>query len=612
MKKQTKAEQYVDTGKTLYDQGKFEEACAEYEKATQIQPRYALAYYQWGKALDSLERYDEAIEKYRKATEIDPVYADAFCNWGLALYSLERYDEAIEKYRKATEIDPVYADAFCNWGLALYSLKRCDEAIEKYRKTTEIKPDHADAFYNWGLALDCLKCYSEAIEKYTKATENNPTDPYPHHNIADLLFRSGMYKEGRRAWEKTIGVYRQAQEKKTESSSTAAFYQYYGDVLFSVFGQLDEAERIYKKGLSIDPSHTGVLGSLCGLYLERAGENPEQRSAYYMKALESQQKAVALLTKQPEKRTDQNTLLLLGKLFLTMESYENAKEYLLQALQKEKESAELYTNLGVLYSRIEDFNEALRYFKAALERDPDDLNVCGNLAEVYLKLNLKDKAEVEYKRILRRAQDNIESYIGLGEVYLAMGGDDEDMYDKAIGCFNKALEIADSERRSKNLRRKERAAVLYSRAYARVTFYEKAPIAVKDEKELREAMKDFAECYRLDPDNHKSERASEKLAKRLDRVSPRWFADKVAPWVVAGLSFVSFVFTQIRFFSVHATPQKPIQDVGSYALLTFGSLIFVVAGLYLPQILKLKVAGIELEKKPVEQITTSVSLGITR
>jgi hypothetical protein len=57
---------------------------------------------------------------------------------------------------------------------------------------------------------------------------------------------------------------------------------------------------------------------------------------------------------------------------------------------------------------------------------------------------------------------------------------------------------------------------------------------------------------------------------------------------------------------------KIIESVGSYALLTFGSLIFMVAGLYLPQILKLKVGGIELEKKPVEQITTSVSLGITR
>ncbi len=321
---------------------------------------------------------------------------------------------------------------------------------------------------------------------------------------------------------------------------------------------------------------------------------------------------MGLLTEQLKKKGDPNISLRLGNLFLTIESYETAKEHLLEALQKEKESAELYSSLGVLYSRMEDFREAQRYFKAALERDPHDPNVCRNLAEVFLKLNLKDRAEVEYKRILRRVPDHIESHIGLGEVYLAMGGDDEDMYDKAIGCFTKALEIADSERRSKHLKKKERAAVLYSRAYARVTLYEKAPASIKDEKELREAMKDFAECYGIDPDNHKAERAKEKLARRLSRVSARWFADKVAPWVIAGLSLVAFVFTQIRFFSCVATTEKPIQDVGSYALLTFGSLVFMVAGLYLPQILKLKVGGIELEKKPVEQIATSASLGITK
>jgi hypothetical protein len=52
--------------------------------------------------------------------------------------------------------------------------------------------------------------------------------------------------------------------------------------------------------------------------------------------------------------------------------------------------------------------------------------------------------------------------------------------------------------------------------------------------------------------------------------------------------------------------------MGTYALLTFGSLIFMVAGLYLPQILKLKVAGIELEKSSVNQITISGTLGISK
>jgi hypothetical protein len=49
-----------------------------------------------------------------------------------------------------------------------------------------------------------------------------------------------------------------------------------------------------------------------------------------------------------------------------------------------------------------------------------------------------------------------------------------------------------------------------------------------------------------------------------------------------------------------------------YSLLTFGSLLFMVAGLYLPQLLKLKVGGIELEKSSLDQSTPAGPIGIRR
>jgi len=53
-------------------------------------------------------------------------------------------------------------------------------------------------------------------------------------------------------------------------------------------------------------------------------------------------------------------------------------------------------------------------------------------------------------------------------------------------------------------------------------------------------------------------------------------------------------------------------SVEYYILLTFGYLLFMVVGLYLPQILKLKVGSIELEKSTVDQIRTSGTLGISK
>ncbi len=208
---------------------------------------------------------------------MDPGDSRIVMGWGLALSNLKRYEEAIEKYRKATEIDPKNADAFFFWGLTLYSLKRFEDTLDKFQKVTEIDPKYAGAFFNWGLALDNLRRYDEAVEMYEKAGQIDPDDPYSFHSIAALLFKFGRYKEGWKAWEKAVKVYRRAREKKTELSSTADFWGNYGDVLFSVFGQLDEAERTYKEGLSIDPHHTGALASLCELYLERAADDSEQK-----------------------------------------------------------------------------------------------------------------------------------------------------------------------------------------------------------------------------------------------------------------------------------------------------------------------------------------------
>ncbi len=54
---------------------------------------------------------------------------------------------------------------------------------------------------------------------------------------------------------------------------------------------------------------------------------------------------------------------------------------------------------------------------------------------------------------------------------------------------------------------------------------------------------------------------------------------------------------------------KQIEE-GFYALISFGSLLFIIAGLVLKQLSKLKVGTIELEKATLETASASVSLNI--
>jgi len=68
-----------------------------------------------------------------------------------------------------------------------------------------------------------------------------------------------------------------------------------------------------------------------------------------------------------------------------------------------------------------------------------------------------------------------------------------------------------------------------------------------------------------------------------------------------------FLLTQISFL-VTGKLSDPRYDVP----VTFGSIILMIAGFYLPRLLKLKVAGIELEKSSVDQVTSSGSIEISK
>jgi hypothetical protein len=204
---------------------------------------------------------------------------------------------------------------------------------------------------------------------------------------------------------------------------------------------------------------------------------------------------------------------------------------------------------------------------------------------------------------------HVESHIGLGEVYTAMGdAGDGDRYDEAISCFDRGIMQGKSPYGSKRLKKKDLSSALYSRGYTKVKLYE-ASKRPNDEKLLHNALSDFRESYKNDSNNHRAERAIDKLEKRLYHFSRRSRLERIGPWLLTILSLIVFSLSQANFFL--GIPGKQI-DTGYYVLLTFGSLMFILAGLTLAQLLKLKVAGIELEKSAVDQITTSGGLGISK
>ncbi|MFN3466494.1 MAG: tetratricopeptide repeat protein, partial [Candidatus Brocadiales bacterium] len=80
----------------------------------------------------------EALSFFEKALELDPKYAPVWNNKGLALNNLGRYKEAIEKYQEALRLDrnsPVY---HINLAVLLSVTNRHDEAEREFREALRL------------------------------------------------------------------------------------------------------------------------------------------------------------------------------------------------------------------------------------------------------------------------------------------------------------------------------------------------------------------------------------------------------------------------------------------------------------------------------------------
>jgi tetratricopeptide (TPR) repeat protein len=297
-----------------------------------------------------------------------------------------------------------------------------------------------------------------------------------------------------------------------------------------------------------------------------------------------------------------------GNLYLNMTEYDKAAVQYQKAVDLDNESGEPLNQLGVLSSRKEDFAKAIQYFEQALQRDSDNLKIKSNLAEAYLKGGKLDKAESQYKAILSITAKHVESEIGLGQVYTAMAESchDSDYYEEAIHHFERAIAMAenDSSAISKKMTSRELAALYYASGYARVKLHN-ASKTIKGDRLLWDARRDFKQSVKHDKENHKAERAVKKITEKSPLFSPERFLEKVGPMTIVAMSAFVFGLVQVSFL------RKGIfHNLAFYVPVTFGSIALMVVGFYLPQLLKLKVAGIELEKSSVDQITSSGTLEI--
>src|SRR5206468_2647032 len=77
----------LDAARLAYQNGSFEEAAANFERALKIDPENPLTYNALGSARFRMRQWSLAVAQFSRAIELKPDYAAAFFNRGVAYFN---------------------------------------------------------------------------------------------------------------------------------------------------------------------------------------------------------------------------------------------------------------------------------------------------------------------------------------------------------------------------------------------------------------------------------------------------------------------------------------------------------------------------------------------
>ena len=159
------SQEQLNTLLKYYQAGRYADAEKLSLSITQEFPEHPFAWKVLSAALKKMGKINESLVASQKAVQLNPQDAEAYYNLGNTFKDLSRFDEAEVHYKKAIETKPNYAEAHYNLSNMLKEQGRLEEAEASCRKVITLKPDNAEGHYNLGIILLLSKSSFETFLK---------------------------------------------------------------------------------------------------------------------------------------------------------------------------------------------------------------------------------------------------------------------------------------------------------------------------------------------------------------------------------------------------------------------------------------------------------------
>lgn len=163
-------------GNCFSHQKEHENAIRFFQRAVQVQPRFAYAYTLLGHEYLMVEELDKALAAFRTAVRIDSRHYNAWYGIGLTYHKQERFQLTEIYYRKALAINPYSPLLMCHVAIVQHALQKTDKALQTMNAAVQNAPRNPICKFERATILHSSERYAEALSELNELKDIAPKE----------------------------------------------------------------------------------------------------------------------------------------------------------------------------------------------------------------------------------------------------------------------------------------------------------------------------------------------------------------------------------------------------------------------------------------------------
>ena len=273
---------------TFYQQqGAFALAEVNFGKVIELNPKNEHAYIELGHVYERQLKFPQAEASLRKALELNPRSDEAYLVLGDVSYEQGRLMQAEDSFLKVVDLDPRNDQAYLDLGNVYKQQGQLARAEDSVIKALELNPGNVWACLELEDVYKQQGQLAHAKASLEKARARNPRSEWTYLVLGSVYKQQGQLTLAEADLKKALALNPKNEQAHLELAQTHLALE---QAQFELArpdreqGRLAEAAAHYKKALALNPKSTAAYVELGNIYMQQGQLNLAER--WYRKGLE--------------------------------------------------------------------------------------------------------------------------------------------------------------------------------------------------------------------------------------------------------------------------------------------------------------------------------------